>query len=328
MCRASQVVFLSLCLIAAVFLVPGAVQAQQNVQADDLEYTPEQIRANSAESFLGWIAKPQPGYQKFAAMHALGRKAKESDPKERWNILSLVAKVMYDQSRSEYQRFQCCYVISDCGDEQWVPTLKWVLDKDQSVTMRSVAAEALGYFTNCAAAKDALREASEREKDPKVREVLDRRLNPGSGEYSQEEIKSIAAEFFLEKLARAEAGRGTFAALHALAKKAKDSAPEARRTILAMVVKTMNDKSRIEYQRWQCCYVISDCGDDAWVQPLIDVLMTDPSSTMRAVAAEALAKFPGNTTAHDALVRASGIETNQKVIDVLNRVLAKKDAGS
>jgi hypothetical protein len=287
----------------------------------DAEYTPEQIKNISAETFLQRMAKPEPGYDKFAALHALGRKAKESDPETRASILDLVVMTMNDPSRSETQRFQCCYVISDCGDEKWVPYLSDVLFSDPSVTMRSVAAEALGGFTRSTAAMDALRQALLQEKSQRVLDTINRRLS--SLEYNAEQIKTTPTETFLYRLDNPEKGYIRFAAMHALGKKAKNADANTRRSVLSLVVATMNDMSRTENQRFQCCYVISECGDELWAPYLVDVLMKDPSATMRAVAAEALGQFPNCVVAHNALVKALNKETNQKVLDVLNRILGK-----
>lgn len=294
----------------------------------DAEYTPEQIRSISAETFLERMAKPEPGYHRFSALWALGKKAKESDVNTRQSILSTVVKAMNDTSRTEYQRFQCCYVISDCGDAQWVPYLIDVLFSDPSVTMRSVAAEALGKFTSSIEAQDALYQASQQEKNQKVLDVINRCLNQGDAKYTKEQIQSISAETFLERLEKPEPGYHKFSALWALARKANESDLETRRSILTIVVKAMNDTSRMEYQRFQCCYVISDCGDEQWVPCLVDVLVKDSSATMRSVAAEALGKFRNCATAHDALVQALSREKNQRVLDVLNRVLGKTNSAS
>lgn len=153
------------------------VQAGQNTgQPVDSRYTSEQIQSTSAETFLERMANPEPGYHRFAAMWALTAKAKGSDAVTRRSILSLVTAAMKDKSRTDYQRFQCCYVISGCGDEQGVPDLIEVLLNDKSETMRGVAAEALADFSNNKAARDALLQAARKETSPTVREVLTRRL--------------------------------------------------------------------------------------------------------------------------------------------------------
>jgi HEAT repeat protein len=321
MCRACCIALLTICLITGLTSLPRVVQAQAG-QGETLEYTADQIKSTPAETFLARMATPEPGYQQFAAMHALGKKAKDSDPKARWTILNMVVTAMNDTTRGVNQRFQCCYVISDCGDEQWVPTLVHVLTSDPSETMRSVAAEALGSFLTSNAAKDALRQAAQVEKNPKVLEVINRLLNPAAAEYTPEQIKSISAETFLERMAKPEAGYQKFAAMHALGRKAKDSDANARRTILTMVVTAMNDKSRTEFQRFQCCYVISDCRDEQWVSPLIDVLLNDPSPVMRSVAAEALGAFPKNAAAKNALRQASQEEKSPQVLEVVNGLVS------
>jgi hypothetical protein len=326
MCRVFCIALLTICLATGLTSLPCVVQAQVG-QGEILEYTADQIKNTPAETFLVRMATPERGYQKFAAMHALGKKAKDSDPKARWTILNMVVTAMNDKSRSEFQRFQCCYVISDCGDEQWVPTLVHVLMTDPSVTMRSVAAEALGSFTN-SAAKSALLQAAQVEKDPKVMEVINRRIAPGNAEYTDDQIKDTTAETFLELMKRGEPGYANWAAQHALAKKAKDSDVNGRRAILTMVVNAMNDKTRMEFQRWQCCYVISGCQDASWVPSLVDVLVKDPSPDMRSYAADALGKFPKDAVAHDALVQALGRETNKDLHNALKKVLERMDSGS
>ena len=293
--------------------------AQQANPGEDQEYSQDQINATSADVFLERMATPEPGYHRFAAMWALGKKAQQADATARWQMLKLVTTAMHDKSRSEYQRFQCCYVISDCGDDKWVPQLVYVLLNDPSVTMRSVAAEALGKFKNCTAARDGLVKASGQEKNDKVLEIIQRSLAQG---------KSIPAAAFLEKMVKPEPGYHQYAAMWALGEKAKGSSGDVRKAIMTLVVTAMNDKSRAEGPRWQCCYVISDCGDEAWVPSLVDVLTNDTSFILRSVAAEALAKFPNCAAAHEALVHAQGNETDQRVLDTINRVLEKANAGT
>jgi HEAT repeat protein len=287
------------------------------------EYSVEQIRNTSAEEFLSRLGNPERGYEKFAAIRALGRKAKEADAQTRTSILSLVIAAMNDKKRTEYQRWQCCYVIGEAGDEYWVPYVGDILLFDPSHTMRSVAAETLGYFKDSVAALDALREASQSEQNQQVLDIINRRLNPGTAEYTAEQIASTPAETFIDRLQQPEPGYTRFSALHALGRKARESSAADRRSILTLVVTTMNDRARTEYQRFQCCYVICEARDEQWVPYLAGVLTNDPSGTMRAVAAEALAKFPNCADAHSALVKSLRNETNQRVIDVLNRVLGK-----
>jgi hypothetical protein len=323
MYRAFSIAALVICFTTILASLTRVVQAQETSQSVDQEYTLEQINNTPAEVFLERMAKPEPGYHKFSALWALARKAKEANAETRWSILKLVTTAMYDKSRTEYQRFQCCYVISDSGDEQWAPQLVYVLLNDPSVTMRSVAAEALGKFKNCATASDGLIQASKQEKDPKVIESINRSLYQDEAKYTPEQIKATSAEVFLERMIKPELGYHKFAAMWALGEKAKGSDSDARMAIMSLVITAMYDKSRTEYQRWQCCYVISDCGDERWTPPLIDMLMGDQSFVVRSVAAEALGKFPNCTEARNALVNAQRQETDQRVLDVINRILSK-----
>ena len=120
-------------------------------------------------------------------------------------------------------------------------------------------------------------------------------------------------EKYLERMLQSD----QFVAMNTLAQKAKESDPVTRRAILSLVIAAMQDKSRPIYQRWQCCYVLSGSGDEQGVPALIQVLLHDESEIMRSVAAEALAKFPNSTAAHDALLQAARQETSPTVREVL-----------
>jgi hypothetical protein len=141
--------------------------------------------------------------------------------------------------------------------------------------------------------------------------------------YTPDQIRSTSAERFLLRMLEPEPGYWRFAALNALAQKVKGSDANARRSILAMVIRAMHDKSRNVNQRWQCCYVISGSGSEAGIPDLIDVLLHDPLETMRAVAAEALGKMSSNAAAHDALLQAARTETSTRVREVLAKYLGK-----
>jgi murein DD-endopeptidase MepM/ murein hydrolase activator NlpD len=171
-------------LVLAVLLARAQGQVSEagppgDFHPGELTYTPDEIRGTSAEVFLERMQHPRSGYQWFVDMNALIQKAKDSDPAARKRILSLVIGAMQDRSRPVYQRYQCCYVLSGCGDEQAVPDLIQVLLRDESDTMRGVAAEALADFyknAKSAAAHDALLQAARQETNSTVREVLTRRL--------------------------------------------------------------------------------------------------------------------------------------------------------
>ncbi|MDO8587442.1 MAG: peptidoglycan DD-metalloendopeptidase family protein [Armatimonadota bacterium] len=138
--------------------------------------------------------------------------------------------------------------------------------------------------------------------------------------YTPDDIRSISAETFLERMAQPD----QFAAMNALARKAKESDAASRRSILTLVIAAMQDKSRPLFQRWQCCYVISGSGDERGVPDLIQVLLRDESEIMRAVAAEALADFPKSAAAHDALLQSARQETSARVREVLTRRLGQE----
>ncbi len=194
---------------------------------------------------------------------------------------------------------------------------------DPLVNMRATAAEALGDFKNSSAALTALSEAAASEKDQTVLDAINRHLIQGSAEYTSGEIKNTSVETFLDRMDQPQPGYDKFAAMHALGKKARDADPNTRRDILITVTKAMDDTSRSINQRFQCCYVISDCGDTQWVPQLVYVLDNDPSSIMRSVAAEALGYFKDCPAATDALREARRRETNQRVLDTIDRILNK-----
>ena len=309
-------------------------------ESGELKYTPQQIQDTPPETFLDRMQTPELGYHRFAAMWALSQKIKDADAEARKPMLSMVITAMTDKSRTENQRFQCCYVISGSGEEWGVPDLIMVLLKDESEVMRSVAVEALANFPNNQAARGALYQAARTETSPRVRETLDRRLGkdastavvgpvpvpnqPGERKYTPEQIKNTPAEMFLERMQNPEPGYHRFSAMWALTQKLKDAAGNAHRLLRLMVIRAMQDKSRTENQRFQCCYVISGSGDEQGIPDLIRVLFDDPSEVMRAVAVEALADFPNNTTAHKALLRAAATETSQRVREVLAHRLGKE----
>lgn len=321
--RTSYVAVFAICLTLMFISLTCSVCAKQPIESSDQEYSQEQIDNTSAQVFLARMAEPEPGYHQFAAMWALTKKAKDANASVRRQILTLVTSAMYDTSRTVYQRYQCCYVISGSEDESWVPSLVDVLLNDPSTTMRAVAAEALGKFKDCAAAHDGLVQASKQEKDAQVIEAINRNMIKGDAKYTPEQINNTSAEVFIERMAKPEPGYHNFSAMWALIEKAKASDTKTRKEIMSLVTATMNDDTRVVNQRWECCYVISGCGDDTWVSDLINVLNSDPLFIMRSVAAEALGQFPDSNLAHNALVKAQRVETDQRVLDVIDRILVK-----
>ena len=318
--------------------------------AGDLKYAPEQIRDTSADVFLERMLHAEAGYHKFAALWALTQKVKESAAREQRWMVSMVIAAMKDTKRPVYQRWQCCYVLSGSGAEQGVPDLIDVLLHDDSDIVRSVAAEALAGFAQSAAAHDAPLRAAREEASPRVRDVLARHLGKempakeprsapeavsrsrstsptraefGSVTYTPEQIRDTSAEIFLERMNKAEPGYHPFAAMRALTAKAKEGSAAARRRVVALVTGAMYDTRRPVYQRYQCCYVLSDSGTKQAVPDLAQVLLHDESSTMRGVAAEALGKFDRNAAARDALLQAARQETDPSVRETLSRHLGE-----
>lgn len=159
--------------------LPAGTGQPVSVQAGaqgELTYTPEQIRKISVEMLIERMQQPEPGYHRFAALWGLTQKIAETTGEAHRSMMALVIAAMKDLSRSDYQRFQCCYVISGCKDEEGIPDLIDILLQDKSETMRAVAAEALCDFPNSKTAYDALMQAARTDTSPMVREVLERRL--------------------------------------------------------------------------------------------------------------------------------------------------------
>ncbi|MGD0111851.1 MAG: hypothetical protein ABSD48_08285, partial [Armatimonadota bacterium] len=298
----------------------------------DRTYMPDQIRSTSAQTFLERMLRGEPGYHDWAPMWALSSKIKESAGAERREMLSLVVATMKDISRPVYQRWQCCYVISSAEAEEGIPDLSDVLLHGDSEIVRGVAAEALASFAGNAAAHDALVQAARVETSADVRATISRHLGsempaapassapraasessgaaaadsgPGDATYTPEQIQQTSAEIFLDRLLHREQGYHTFAAMYALTEKAKEDRAKSKRDVLSLVTQAMLDTRRPILQRYQCCYVLSDSGDERAIPDLIRVLVHDDSETMRGVAAEALAKFPESARAHAALLQAA-----------------------
>ena len=307
-------------------------------------YPTDRIRSTSAKLFLDRMVTPEANYDSFAACHALVTKARESDAEGRGAIVAAVGAAMKNTRWPEYQRWLCCYVLSSIGDARAVPDMSQVLLHDGSEVVRTVAAEAMADLearSRSPAAHDALVQAADQEQSARVREVLARRLGQtlptsapatapeaaagqsGAASYTGEEIKRTSAEVFLEHMLQPEPGYDRFAAMNALAQKAKESEAATRRQILSLAIAAMKDTRRPVYQRWQCCYVLSGSGDEQMVPELIEVLLHDESEVMRGVAVDALAAFPQNAAAHGALLQAAGRETSESVREALRRNLGE-----
>jgi murein DD-endopeptidase MepM/ murein hydrolase activator NlpD len=324
--------------------VPAASPVMDLGKPNGRVYPGEQIRSTSAKVFLDRMVTPEANYDSFAACHALVTKARESDAEGRGAVVAAVGAAMKNTRWPEYPRWLCCYILSSIGDARAVPDLSQVLLHDGSEVVRTVAAEAMADLearSKSPAAHDALVQAADQEQSARVREVLARRLGQtlptsapatapeaaagqsGAASYTAEEIKRTSAEVFLERMLQPEPGYDRFAAMNALAQKAKESEAATRRQILSLAIAAMKDTRRPVYQRWQCCYVLSGSGDEQVVPELIEVLLHDDSEVMRGVAVDALAEFPQNAAAHDALLQAARRETSENVREALRRNLGE-----
>lgn len=139
--------------------------------------------------------------------------------------------------------------------------------------------------------------------------------------YAKDNSTRSEAEALLAGIQRAEHGAAQFAAIDTLVRKANESDDAGRRTILSVVIATMNDKSLGVGQRWPCCYVISGCEGVQGVTDLIQVLLQDESSIMRRVAAEALGRLSETQAARDALLQSACRETDSGVRETIARYL-------
>lgn len=144
--------------------------------AADGKYTPEQVKSLDVAYFFKYLGKtPEPGYHGFAAMWALIDKGKAGDKAVVDDILKRSAELL-DDTTTEATRWHACYVISNIQDPQAIPILVRVLGKDPNQITRSVAACALGEFSQPEARK-ALEEAAGTESGPDVKETIQKALS-------------------------------------------------------------------------------------------------------------------------------------------------------
>jgi hypothetical protein len=116
--------------------------------------------------------------------------------------------------------------------------------------------------------------------------------------YTPEQIRSISAESFVDKLAPWEPGY-QFSALNALIDKAKGADGEERSHVITVIAAAMLDKTRPHHQRWQCCNALGEIGDEQAVPALIGALGDD---SLTSFAIESLQRFPNNAVAKAALL--------------------------
>ena len=156
--------------------------------------------------------------------------------------------------------------------------------------------------------------------DPSLGEALGKmrkQVAKGSGPT----IESTEAQALLKQIDKAHPGAPKFAAIDAVAKKAKEGDAATRAAIMSLALATMKNEALEIPLRWPSCYVISHSGYEQGVPDLIELLLHDESPVIRGVAAEALADFNELPAAHDALMQSARTETNSTVRDVLKRRL-------
>ncbi|HET6454201.1 MAG TPA: HEAT repeat domain-containing protein [Armatimonadota bacterium] len=152
--------------------IPAPGSVSQSSKADGLDET----QRKTAEAVLSQIDQADYGQAKFDAIDAVVRKVRESDPATRAAVMSLALARIKDKGLNSDLRWPCCYVIARSGYEQGVPDVIEVLLHDESETMRSVAAEALGQLGNNTLAHDALMQSARSETSQRVRQTLARYL--------------------------------------------------------------------------------------------------------------------------------------------------------
>lgn len=278
----------------------------------------------TAEDLLQQVSDADPGKPKFDAIDAVAKACRESDPATKRVILALFIATMKDKSVNLYQRWPCCYVIGRSADEQGLPDVIQVLLNDPIETMRAVAAETLGALKTNPVVHDALMQSARTETAKAVRNVLARYLGkemPAVQPIIATDAQRKTAEDLLQQLWKAGPGIPKFEAIDAVAKACRESDPATKRVILSLFITTMKDKSVNVYQRWPCCYVIGRSTDEQGLPEVIQVLLSDPVETMRAVAAETLGPLKANNTVRDALMQSARMETAKAVRDVLAKYL-------
>ena len=138
---------------------------------------------------------------------------------------------------------------------------------------------------------------------------------------------TTSAEALLKQVDEAGPGKPKFDAINAAARKARESDPTARASMMSVFLARMKDKNASPDLRWPCCYVIARSGYKQGVPDVIDVLLHDESEIMRSVAAEALGQLGKNTLVRDALMQSARRDPSERVRSTLARYLGKDMPG-
>jgi len=140
----SAMIAFSILTIGVSVTTPASAQTAEAV-ADSSGYTSEYIQANNADHFFSQIGDPAAPHQ-FAPLWALGEKAKESQ-QTRNEILEQGSAILLEiDNETEFRRWVSAYVLSSTGEDAALEPLRTALSSDPSVTVRGVAACALGYY--------------------------------------------------------------------------------------------------------------------------------------------------------------------------------------
>lgn len=151
-------------------------------------YTDEELRATSIDSLFRAISLPSPGYNQYAGLNGLKRKAQISDAATAGAIVAQAVRNLQSQGpETSTLRMQSAMLLGELDDPQVVPALAQALLNDPAAGVRIGAAGALGRFDD-QRARAALMEAAAREYMPAVRQAIDQVLRDREQRRAQPEV--------------------------------------------------------------------------------------------------------------------------------------------
>jgi len=142
----------------------------------------------------------------------------------------------------------------------------------------------------------------------------------GGRKYTEEEVRQASIDELFREMAYGKIGYNYFAGLWALIVKA-DMDAVAREAIIKRAAELAADTAAWGYERWLCCFVLSGIGDEESIPMLTKLLLEDPFADVREGAAGALGEYNADS-AKRSLEQAAGIESNQRVLAVIQKALA------
>jgi hypothetical protein len=135
----------------------------------------EEIRNTSAQEWFDRLgAEYDERHAPFTAMNALIAKARQSDQLHD-EIIRTATAIIDQPINADFKRWQCCYILSEIGDERGIPAIQRALH-DKNAVVRGVAACALGNF-GVPSARSALEQAAQTETDPQALDWIRRALH-------------------------------------------------------------------------------------------------------------------------------------------------------